>query len=94
MTEIKISKLQPPGTELFEDSESFLDELCTEELDFVVGGLTQFNQQFTQKINNDRSKGRIGDLDAILKKVFGKKFRKFSSRNNNVAYTFQNTTNK
>ncbi len=94
MTEIKISNLHPSGSELFEDPESFLDELRVEEIDFIVGGLTQFNQQFTRKINNNRSRGRIGDLDAILRRIFGRKFAKFSRRNNNVAYTFQNTINK
>ena len=36
MTRIKIAELRPVGFELFQDSETFLDELCDDwELDFV-----------------------------------------------------------
>ncbi|MDJ0532288.1 MAG: hypothetical protein QNJ70_07275 [Xenococcaceae cyanobacterium MO_207.B15] len=38
MAQLKLSELSPPGSELFQDSESFLEELSDRELDFVVGG--------------------------------------------------------
>ncbi|MBC1236971.1 MULTISPECIES: bacteriocin [Nostoc] len=39
MANIKLHDLSPAGSELFEDSESFLNELNTEELTHVNGGL-------------------------------------------------------
>lgn len=38
MAEIKLSELRPAGSELLQDSESFLNELSDQELDNVVGG--------------------------------------------------------
>ena len=38
MAEIKLSELRPAGSELLEDSESFLNELNDRELENVVGG--------------------------------------------------------
>lgn len=38
MPGIKISELSPVGVQLFQDSESFLNELTEEELDSIVGG--------------------------------------------------------
>jgi hypothetical protein len=38
MNELNISQLNPAGTEFFSDSENYLNELTTEELDRVVGG--------------------------------------------------------
>ncbi|MGK7938011.1 MAG: hypothetical protein AB4206_19765 [Xenococcaceae cyanobacterium] len=38
MAEIKLSELCPPGSELLQDSESFLTELSNRELENVVGG--------------------------------------------------------
>ena len=38
MAEIKLSELCPPGSELLQDSESFLTELSDRELENVVGG--------------------------------------------------------
>ena len=40
MAEIKLSELRPAGSELLEDSESFLNELNDRELENVVGGDT------------------------------------------------------
>ncbi|MGK7938010.1 MAG: bacteriocin [Xenococcaceae cyanobacterium] len=40
MAEIKLSELRPAGSELLEDSESFLNELNDRELENVVGGNT------------------------------------------------------
>lgn len=39
MTEIKISNLHPAGSELFQDLESFLDELTTDETALIRGGI-------------------------------------------------------
>ena len=38
MAEIKLSELRPAGSELLQDSESFLNELSDRELENVVGG--------------------------------------------------------
>ena len=38
MADIKLSELCPVGSELLQDSESFLTELSDHELDNVVGG--------------------------------------------------------
>lgn len=40
MANITISELRPAGTELFLDSESFINELTNEELNLNKGGLT------------------------------------------------------
>jgi hypothetical protein len=38
MAEIKITELRPTGSELFEDSETFLKELNDEEMTVTLGG--------------------------------------------------------
>ncbi|OUL17856.1 hypothetical protein [Nostoc sp. 106C] len=49
MAVIKISELRPAGSELFQDSESFLNELSeSREVDQVLGGL---NTIFTVNAN-------------------------------------------
>ncbi|OUL30845.1 hypothetical protein BV378_02945 [Nostoc sp. RF31YmG] len=40
MATIKISELRPAGSELFQDSESFLNELNEKEISTAVGGGT------------------------------------------------------
>lgn len=40
MAEIKLSELRPAGSELLEDSESFLNEMNDRDLENVVGGST------------------------------------------------------
>ena len=40
MAKIKLSELRPAGSELLQDSESFLNELNDRELENVVGGDT------------------------------------------------------
>lgn len=40
MASIKINNLQPAGTDLFHDSESYLNELNNQELDVISGGST------------------------------------------------------
>lgn len=39
MANIKIFELHPTGYDLFQDAETFLNELTTKELNFVVGGV-------------------------------------------------------
>ncbi len=39
MATIKISELRPTGYDLFQDAETFLNELTTKEMNFVVGGV-------------------------------------------------------
>lgn len=55
MTQLKLSELSPAGSELFQDSESFLEELSDRELDFVTGG-DDLNTVVTQ---NSQSVGTI-----------------------------------
>lgn len=43
MATIKISELHPAGSELFQDSESFLNELTEQEIGGVQGGLFGFD---------------------------------------------------
>ncbi|MBW4684140.1 MAG: hypothetical protein KME40_03385 [Komarekiella atlantica HA4396-MV6] len=38
MTNVKISELQSAGCDLFRDSESFLNELATQEIQSIEGG--------------------------------------------------------
>lgn len=40
MANITISELRPAGTELFLDSESFINELADEELNLTKGGIS------------------------------------------------------
>ena len=40
MSEIKLSNLNPAGSELFQDSESYISELNEQEMGSVVGGFT------------------------------------------------------
>ena len=39
MANIEINELKPAGVELFDDSESFMDEMSNSELDNINGGL-------------------------------------------------------
>ncbi|MEH2237038.1 hypothetical protein [Nostoc sp.] len=43
MASIKISELRPVGSELFQDSESFLQELGAQEMGITGGGFTFAN---------------------------------------------------
>jgi hypothetical protein len=56
MASIQLSELHPVGSELFQDSESFLHELGDREVNSVVGGFFeyQYNFQVTQNINNQQ----------------------------------------
>ena len=42
MAEIKLSNLNPAGSELLQDSESFLNELNEQEMGDIVGGSIRF----------------------------------------------------
>lgn len=50
MASIKINELRPAGSELFQDSESFLNELTNEELGTVEGGLLSLTLTITVSI--------------------------------------------
>ena len=39
MTKIKVNDIKPTGAELFDDSESFMNELSNDELEQAMGGL-------------------------------------------------------
>ena len=51
MSEIKLSNLNPAGSELFQDSESYISELNEQEMASVVGGFT-FNASAISVIGN------------------------------------------
>lgn len=55
MAKLKISELNPAGSELFQDSENFLEELSDRELNLVAGGV-DVNSVVTQ---NSASVGSI-----------------------------------
>jgi soluble P-type ATPase len=55
MAKLKITELNPAGSELFQDSENFLEELSDRELNLVVGG-ADVNSVVTQ---NSESVGSI-----------------------------------
>jgi hypothetical protein len=38
MADIKINDIQPAGAELFDDNESFMDEISNNELSRILGG--------------------------------------------------------
>ena len=61
MTQLKLSELHPAGSELFQDSESFLEELSERELDFVAGG-DDLNTVVTQ---NTQSVGTINTATIV-----------------------------
>lgn len=50
MTNIELSELNPAGSELFQDSENFLQELTEEEMEGIGGGLFDFNFDFDFKL--------------------------------------------
>jgi hypothetical protein len=57
MASITLSELRPVGSELFQDSESYLNELGDREVNSVVGGFFdyQYNSQLTTyQINNQQ----------------------------------------
>ncbi len=55
MSSIKLSELRPVGSELFQDSESFLSELGNQETLDVIGGLFDISvasaNTFTQDVS-------------------------------------------
>ncbi|OUL17855.1 hypothetical protein [Nostoc sp. 106C] len=66
MAVIKISELRPAGSELFQDSESFLNELSeSREVDQVLGGL---NTIFTVNANtaNANTFGNVNTIRSIV----------------------------
>ena len=55
MAQLKITELNPAGSELFQDSENFLEELSDRELNLMAGGM-DINSVVTQ---NSASVGSI-----------------------------------
>ncbi len=51
MAEIQLSELRPAGSELFQDSESYISELNEQEMGSVVGGAS-FNVSAISVIGN------------------------------------------
>jgi hypothetical protein len=48
MSSIEISNLSPAGSQLFQDTESFLDELTDQELGEIEGGFPRFYRYLTR----------------------------------------------
>jgi hypothetical protein len=61
MSVIQISELQPTGLELFQDSESFLNELTVQEIQ-ILGG-DQYIGQFTETVG-------FGEVQSVVKTFF------------------------
>ena len=59
MAQLKLSELRPVGSELSQDSESFLEELSDRELDFVAGG------NDTVVTQNSQSVGTINTVTVV-----------------------------
>ncbi len=59
MAQLKLFELHPAGSELFQDSESFLEELSDRELDFVAGG------NDTVVTQNSQSVGTINTVTVV-----------------------------
>ncbi|MBD2448157.1 hypothetical protein H6G76_13470 [Nostoc sp. FACHB-152] len=65
MASIKISELRPAGSELFQDSESFLNELSeNREMDQVMGGFTNINVNASIGVTRDNDNNTIGNTIA------------------------------
>ena len=65
MSTIKIHELKPSGIELFEDSESYLNQLNEDEIAQVVGGVFALNLEININLNinvsNTASVNTIGN---------------------------------
>jgi hypothetical protein len=55
MASIKIHNLRPAGSELFKDSESFLNELTEGEISTVEGGLVSFSLTYSVTVTRTYS---------------------------------------
>ncbi|MEA5626257.1 hypothetical protein [Nostoc sp. UHCC 0251] len=71
MASIKISELRPAGSELFQDSESFLTELSeSRELAQVLGGWTYYNNQqsnsIVTKAGNTLNANTYGNANTVV----------------------------
>ncbi|AFZ35760.1 hypothetical protein Sta7437_2212 [Stanieria cyanosphaera PCC 7437] len=58
MANIKLSELNPVGSELFQDSENFLNELNDQEMDAVMGAAT-VNTVASQSIGTQASQATV-----------------------------------
>ncbi|MBN3898741.1 MAG: hypothetical protein HWQ41_26770 [Nostoc sp. NOS(2021)] len=61
MASIKISELRPAGSELFQDSESFLNELNSQDMGGVIGGLN-VNSVASQSVGSIASAAVTGGI--------------------------------
>ena len=61
MAQLQLSELGPAGSELFQDSESFLEELSDRELDFITGG----NDLETVVTQNSQTVGSINTVSVV-----------------------------
>ncbi|MEH1836610.1 MAG: hypothetical protein V7L29_32310 [Nostoc sp.] len=52
MASIKISELRPVGSELFQDSESFLNELNAQDMEGVMGASVAVATALTQSVGS------------------------------------------
>ena len=59
MAQLKLSELSPVGSELFQDSETFLEELSDGELDFVAGGADSVESVATLASNS------VGSINTV-----------------------------
>ncbi|NEO23443.1 hypothetical protein [Moorena sp. SIO4A5] len=72
MSTIKIAELRPAGSELFQDSESFLNELSDgQEMDMVLGGRgKRGGNVITSVISNVNTQVNITNINSITG-IFG-----------------------
>ena len=52
MANIKVNDIKPAGTELFLDSESFMNDVSNDEIDHVLGGLDDDNMLPNRTLSN------------------------------------------
>jgi hypothetical protein len=75
MANIKISELQPAGSELFQDSESFLQELNDREMDVFGGNFSGFesvvsaNSGTVYSVNTIKTVSVVSEGESIFTKV-------------------------
>ncbi len=79
MSSIKIAELRPAGSELFQDSESFLNELSDgQEMDMVLGGGRRkgAGNVNTGVVTNVKTQVNITNIHSITANVNGGRRRK------------------
>ena len=71
MAEIKLSNLNPAGSELLQDSESFLNELNEQEMGDIVGGSRSFTivnitGTVATEIGNTVNANTAGNINTVV----------------------------